>query len=179
MAEIRGIHLEPIDIPEKGALLEEFPEILSGGGKALLYVGASEYRAYMLDDLVSWGWKPVILEAWPANAAFLRQKFPVIEGDVAKADIPGHFAAAIWWHGPEHLDRQSLPATLAKLEAAADLVVLGCPSGPAPQGEAYGNPFEAHRWTVAPGDLAALGYSIRTDPRPGQPDNILAWRRTR
>ena len=169
------------DIAEKRVVVEEIPEILSGGGKPALYVGASAWRAYMLGDLVRWGWQPEVLEIWPENVYFVKRAwgFPVIQGDVATIPLARIYGLCLWWHGPEHIRKEDLPSTLAKLEAQCDIVVLGCLAGHDPQPVLYGNSCEGHLWDVSPDDFRALGYSVRVEPRPNHSPNITAWKRVR
>jgi hypothetical protein len=175
------LNISAQDLPEKGALIKELPELLNGTGKTALYVGASVWRAYMLDDLISWGWKTTVLEVWPTNADHIRRIYniPVIQGDVVTSPLDQTFDLVLWWHGPEHVTQDNLPRALANLESHSALVALGCPENNAPQGPAYGNPFENHLWSISQNDLRNLGYNVRSDLRPGNPSNITAWKRTK
>jgi hypothetical protein len=172
------------DSSEKGALIPELLEILDGYGKTALYVGASVCRAYLLDDLIHWGWRTTVVEIWPQNVEHIRltRNIPVILGDIATALIGGPYDLGFWWHGPEHVSKEDLAKALANLEAACGLgglVVLGAPEGYSPQGAYYDNPFESHLWSVSADDLRQLGYNVSIEPRPGNPPNITAWKRTR
>lgn len=181
MSNQYDVPMGPQDLPEKGALLAELPEILNGQDKRLLYVGASVQRAYMLHDLIQLGWNTAVIEIWPENAKFIQHTYgvPVICGDVVSSFLPAPYDLGLWWHGPEHVHKEYFTKALANLENACSLVVLGCPNGEAPQDLCYDNVFERHLWNVYPEDLTSLGYKVRIDPRPGHPDNILAWKRVR
>jgi len=168
---------------DKNALLAAFPNIRNSAGRSMLYIGASAWRAVLLEDFRDWGWRIDVLEIFPVNTAFVAHAYrprKVIEGDVRQADslLTETYDAVVWWHGPEHIPREDLPATLASLEQHAPLVILSCPVGSAPQGEIYGNPHEAHLWDVYPHDLENLGYSVKAFTRtsPGADDAILAWK---
>lgn len=167
------------DLPERENLIKELPELLNGAGKTALYVGASIWRAFLLDDLVGWGWKTTVLEVWPTNADHIRHTYniPVIQGEVVTSPLNQTFDLALWWHGPEHVTKENLPRALQNLETHCNLVVLGCPENDAAQGPLYDNPFENHLWNVSQDDLRQLGYNVRSDPRPGNPNNIIAWKR--
>jgi len=177
----RTVTLEPIDLPEKGVVLAVCPGILDGYGKRVLYVGASVQRAYMLPDLICWGWGVTVIEPWPENAEFTRKAYgvPVIDGDVATSALGGPYDLGLWWHGPEHVHKEYLPQALANLEASCAFVVLGCPEGSAPQGACLDNVFERHLWEVSTDDLRKFGYETVAAPRPGHPPNITAWKRIR
>jgi hypothetical protein len=177
---MRAVTDPPADAPdpERHAILEELPGIVDGRGRKALYVGANAQRAFLLGDLLRWGWGTTILEIRPPNAVHVRDALglPVVVGDVATSPLQGPYGLALWRHGPEHVHPEYLPQALASLEAAADLVVLGCPAGIAPQGPCLGNPFERHLSEITPDRLLRLGYRVRVDPRPNHPPNILAWR---
>jgi hypothetical protein len=168
---------------EMEALLASIPDIADGRGRKALYIGASPIRAYLLGDLARWGWGTDILEIHPPNADFARRAFPcrdVVLGDVRDAAtlLAGRrYGLALWWHGPEHIPREDLPATLAALASLSTLTVLSCPRGRSPQGPVDGNPHETHLWDPQPADFAALGLSAIAFPRPPDPDGILAWGR--
>lgn len=166
---------------ETDILLSELPEITNGNGKSLLYVGASIWRAYLLDEFIAWGWKPLILEVFPPNVEYWGQvrKIPTVQGDICSVALP-HYDLAFWWHGPEHVHKEYLPAALQNIERAADLVILSCPEGDSPQGAAYENPFEKHLWSVSKTDLDAFGYNTRVDQRPNTNiPGIIAWKRNK
>jgi hypothetical protein len=89
------------------------------------------------------------------------------------------YQAVVWWHGPEHVKREELAATLARLEAMADIVILGCPWGVYPQGDYGGNPHEVHLATLLPEDFETLGYEVTTLGKRDDPaSNLIAWKRS-
>ena len=171
--------LNNLDFSEREVLIKELPELLNGAGKTALYVGASVWRAFLLDDLIRWGWKTTVLEVWPTNVDCIRNTYnvPVIQGEVVTSPINQTFDLVLWWHGPEHVTKENLPRALNSLETHSSLIVLGCPENDSPQGLVYDNPFETHLWNVSQDDLRQLGYKTRSDPRPGNPNNIIAWKR--
>lgn len=169
-------------------LRQHVPELFQPG--TLLNVGANRIRFEMLDDLHRVGRRVTLLEIWPANAGHYkgdRRIERVALGDVCRLDDLradpaqglGTFDVVLWWHGPEHIDRDDLAATVTQLERAAErLVILGCPWGVYPQGEFMGNPHDAHRASLYPDDFLKLGYDVATIGQADHPDgSIIAWKR--
>jgi len=163
--------------------------VVPSAGKTLLYIGASRWRQDLLPELASRGWIIDIIEIFKENVDFLREHCrpprrdgggvrSIIHGDV-RTELLGSYDAAVWWHGPEHVPEEDLPAALGRLEKAARLVVLAAPfDDPASDPDApppYGNPHERHLWPVLPEDLQALGYETIKVPRPRSPA-IVAWK---
>lgn len=167
-------------------LLRAIPDITAY--KSVLYIGANLNRMEMVDVLFQAGCRIDVLEIWPRNYEGLRlwnktaQKFTTILcGDVREWNRANSHDTVMWWHGPEHIPRPHLGPTLARLEAAARImVVVACPSGKVPQGEAYGNPWETHANYIYGRDLRDFGYRInilgKTD-REGS--NLIGWKRRR
>jgi hypothetical protein len=131
-----------------------------------------------------------IVEIWPAyieqlkivNAAKHYFK-EIILGDVRKlqeAIGDRQWPLAVWWHGPEHIDREDLPGALACLEQAATvLAVVGMPHGRCSQGVTKdGNIYQRHRTHWLPEDLTALGWTAATvKPGAGLDSHLIAWKR--
>ncbi len=162
------------------------PELFQEGpAKRVLYVGARPSGFTLGPQIYEAGHDITLLEVWPENAEHFRQDkrvSRVIEGDVRTMDTldVGHFDIAVWWHGPEHVQREELPVALANLERVADTVLVGCPWGEYPQGELYGNPHERHVQTVREEDLRALGYEVNLSGKQNTPTgNMAAWKRVR
>ncbi len=132
-------------------------------GRAALYVGASVERCYHANELDAAGYSLTLVEAYAPNAQHHKARGlfeTVVQGTVQDLpDLP-HFDLVMWWHGPEHVERASLPRILAHLEELAPLVVLGCPYGEYRQGAVGGNEYEIHRWSIYPDDLERLGYTV-------------------
>lgn len=160
------------------------PEIFAPG--SCLYIGASRDKfAHGAAEMIRAGRQITILEIWEPNLEFYRGRkgiVRVIGGDVrriAEMGLPA-FDVAIWWHGPEHIRRNELAATLAGLEAVATLVVLGCPFGHTQQREEEmrGNPYQKHLSGFLPRDFVDLGYSTDTFGQEGAWNacNLLAWK---
>jgi len=165
-------------------LLRAIPDIV--GYSSVLYIGANVNRMEMVSLFTTINRRIDVLEAWPDNVRELeawnaeKKVFGKIElGDVRLLEKDRTHDVVMWWHGPEHIDIAELPSVLKKLERAArHLVVLACPSGKSPQGEAYGNPYEVHRSPVYACDLRACGYKINILGKTDKPrSNLIGWRR--
>lgn len=146
---------------------------------SLLYVGASRHRQECLHELMNAGNDVTILEIWPDNVSFLKEHgFNVIEGDVRKAAkfFDESFDYALWWHGPEHIERSSLDSTLKGLESISNLTVISCPWGRNEQGEYNGNPHEAHVSILDECDFA--GYETACFGMKDRPPYsiVIAWK---
>jgi len=143
----------------------------------VLYVGARPDRCALGNELARVH-KLTLLEVWPVNAAYYQDdsRFErVILGDVRTWQADEHYDTAVWWHGPEHIQRSELAGALAGLEAVADRVILGCPWGEYVQGAYGGNPYEEHVATLQPEDFEALGYEVTTLGTQNDPaSNIVA-----
>lgn len=169
-------------------LKDKTPELFRPG--SLLNVGANRIRFELLDDLHRAGQKITLLEIFPANVGRWRgdrRLEQVVRGDVRELDSLradpatglGSYDTVLWWHGPEHIERDQLAATVTQLERAATrLVVLGCPWGVYPQGPFMDNPHDAHLASLYPEDFTALGYEVATIGQADHPDgSIIAWKR--
>lgn len=174
---------------ERLAILREKVPGLFAPQKKLLYVGATPQRMQCGMALAGL-YEITLLEIWPAYAqAYMPGSLNplaslvshVIVGDVREVDqleLPyEHYDVAFWWHGPSHIPEEDLAPTLEKLEALADLVVLGSPWGRYDQPPVDGNPHQAHASSLYPEMFEAVGY---TTVAMGQPDVrgscITAWK---
>jgi len=147
--------------------------------KNILYVGAHKERMDFGSEFQSAKAQITILEAWPKNVEFLKKLgYKVTHGDVRKCDklfASNTFDAVFWWHGPEHVTKEELPATLKAIEKITKhLVVCGCPWGDYPQGEVYGNPFEVHQSALEPELFTKVGYNTETLGSRGVGSNMNA-----
>ena len=169
-------------IEERLALLRQHvPGLWDGAGRRLLYVGAAPGRFQCGPELARAGYEIVVLEVWPAYARWCEEHLPVarvIEGDVRDPSLDERFDVAFWWHGPEHVERAEVEPALRKLEQLADLVVVGCPWGRFEQEAVDGNPHQAHRCNLYPGDFRRWGYRVVTCGRRDARNQgyIIAWR---
>lgn len=167
--------------PERLKQLKHYIPYLFRTG-SILNVGANQIRFDLLPELHQIGREITLLEAWPENVkhwASDPRLAATVEGDVRELDKLklGTFDVVLWWHGPEHIEREELAGTLAKLEAAAEgLVVLGCPWGVYKQGPFMGNPYDEHRASLYVRDFEALGYRVATLGEADKQGSLLAWK---
>jgi hypothetical protein len=175
--------METLDRIREAQFKSAIPEALEL--RTILYIGAKPARMQILPIFFGNGRVIDVLEAWPANIDALiglNEKSKVFRriflGDVRKAEILESYELVLFWHGPEHLAIQDLPFVLAKLEAAATrLVVLASPWGRYSQGATEGNPFERHRSSLYPEDLAGFGYQTAVHgERDRKGSNLIAWK---
>lgn len=142
-------------------LRRRIPELWERPGR-LLYVGAAPGRFRCGRELAEVGHKIVLLEIWEPYAALYREDpviAEVIVGDVREVALDD-YDVVFWWHGPEHVERGKVGRTLARLEARAGLVVVGCPWGRYEQGVVDGNPYQVHRSALYLQDFRRWGYRV-------------------
>jgi len=165
-------------------LRERIPPVLSKGGTAL-YIGASPSRFQLGRELHDAGYEITLLEAWEPNAKhYLGHPWIkyIVNADVRKLgkfDLPhARYDLVVWWHGPEHVTREELPATLQQIEGVCTgIVLLGCPWGRNPQGAVGGNEYERHSGAHYPEDFNNLGYETAVlGGRDQQWSHIMAWK---
>lgn len=166
-------------------LKHEIPNLFTLG-KTALYVGATPRRSQMVLELSGANYDITLLEAFKPNADYYAGHpwfAEVICGDVQNiCEIANgrKWDLVVWWHGPEHVDKERLPQTLADLEAVAnEMVVLGSPWGQNLHGMVSGNPHSVHQASIDMPDLEKLGYSTSTlgeKDNPGTWCHLLAWK---
>jgi hypothetical protein len=121
-----------------------------GHGSTMLNVGMRQP-----EDLRNWWWikicqanevMPFVLEVFRPNVDRLVQHgVPnVHEGDVRcfSQCFERSFDIILWWHGPEHVEKNSSIACIRTLQAKCRLLILGSPWGPYPQDAIDGNVHE-------------------------------------
>jgi len=169
-------------------LNQELPDLLRNGqGKSVLYVGATPHRFQMGRELFEAGYKITLLEAFKQHYDYY-EDHPWLEqriyGDVRyiKNLANGQkWDVVVWWHGPEHVNKDELPEVLKDLESVADLVILGCPWGQNIHGMIGGNPYSVHECHHDTTDFEQLGYEARTLGQKNNPNtwcHILSWKAT-
>ena len=147
----------------------------------MLYVGANPIRCHLANEFNGVGWHLELLEVWRPNLDHYSSAGPFHDltlGDIREIETLTH-DALFWWHGPEHIGKDEIPALLKRLEEMVPVVVLGCPWGKYDQGAEYGNPFEEHRATLYPVDFLDWGYEVATCGEADTGDglsHILAWK---
>lgn len=66
-------------------------------------------------------------------------------GNILDVDKYSNYDCILFWHGPEHINKEMFLETLPAIENKSNkLIIFGMPLGYEPQGEAYGNPYEKH-----------------------------------
>lgn len=162
-------------------LTAHVPWLFGGApGRSLLYVGANQLRPpFHAQRLKRAGWHLHLMEIFPGNVEHHKHTGlwdSLTLGDVRRDALPaGPFDCVMWWHGCEHIPQADLAGTVARLEALAPAVVLGCPNGHSPQDTVYGNTAERHQWDVHASDLEALGYQVVAYAPVGR-RHLLAWK---
>ena len=145
-----------------------------------MFVGAAPGRFECGEELARAGYEVTVLEAWPAYAQ-VYEEHPdvarVVVGDVREVSLGERYDVVFWWHGPEHVERSEVEPALRKLEQIADLVVVGCPWGRYEQSDVGGNPYQAHRCSLYPGEFRHWGYRVVVDrQRDCRGSSIIAWK---
>jgi hypothetical protein len=168
-------------IEERVELLRRYiPRLWERPGD-MLYVGSAPGRFQCGPELARAGHRITLLEIWPEYAAAYEDHpdvAQVIVGDVREPPLGDYYDVAFWWHGPEHVERAEVQPALHRLEALADLVVVGCPWGEYPQAEVDGNPHQVHRCALYAEDFRRWGYRVVSF---GERDKrgqgwVIAWR---
>jgi hypothetical protein len=67
----------------------------------------------------------------------------------------------LFWHGPEHIDKQTFIDTLPEIEKKVNkLIIFGMPLGYEPQDVVYDNKYEIHLSEWHPEDWKKMGYDV-------------------
>jgi len=161
-----------------------------------LYVGGKiidggRSRGFQIGiDLVKAGWAVDVLEIFRSNAdSFKCFKSPpnappvsVICWDVQEISkiMPRHpmYDLTLFWHGPEHIQRDRVKPVLDELAARTrGVLVVGCPLGVYQQGPVDNNEHETHVCHFQPKDIEALGFQTSVIGTEGvEGSNIMGWR---
>ena len=112
-------------------------------------------------DANGWDWK--IMEVYEPNVKDAIAKGcpedKIFVGDITDTEKYGDYDCILFWHGPEHLKKETFLKTLPKIEALTNrLLIFGMPLGHEPQGDAYGNPYERHESDWYEHEWKKLGY---------------------
>jgi len=151
--------------------------------KTLLYIGASKARVEMLSYFIKKNYEITIMEAWTENVLYYRQnsRFNIIQADVRNVNklLLGNFDVVMWWHGPEHVEKDLLPDIFSELfKHTKKVLMLACPWGRYIQQAVRGNPYEVHRSHLYPEFFKELGFKTSTlGRRDRRGSNLIAWRR--
>ncbi len=151
--------------------------------ETLLYIGASIARNEMLSYFVKKDYEVTIMEAWTENVLYYRQdpRFNIIQADVRNVNkIPlASFDVVMWWHGPEHVEKELLPNIFNELfKHTKKILMLACPWGWYVQQAVKGNPYEVHRSHLYPEFFKELGFKTSTlGKKDRRGSNLIAWRK--
>ena len=85
------------------------------------------------------------------------------------------FDCVIWWHGPEHLSKNTSMEIIKGFEDVCSngVIILGCPCGHDP----YDDGEDRHYWEVYPADFESLGFKTKLINRLNSPPAISAIKR--
>lgn len=159
--------------------------------KRMLYIGANPQRIELVDLFYGAGYEIDVLEVDEKNVINLEKlnrKWHIFSriymGEITKVaetfcdEYNEKYDICLWWHGPEHVQKNKLNETIKKIESwTRYLVILGCPWGEYPQ-EKKGKPYEKHESALYPQDFHRLGYKTETLRKPDKRgSNILAWKK--
>ena len=171
-----------------GLLKLVLPELFAEPG-TVLYIGAYAKRFSASLPLYQAGHEITVVEIWQPFIDELREhRFGnrvahIVQGDVCEIDtvaLPHPvFDYTLWLHGPEHVDCSFFEATVRKLEALTDkIVVLATPWGYAPHGTAYDNLHTRHRCYFVAESFQRIGYSVAAiGPKGRLGGHLLGWKR--
>lgn len=81
-------------------------------------------------------------------------------GDIMDLDNLKSTDCLLFWHGPEHINKELFKKIIPELEKKYKLLIFGMPLGNEPQGEAYGNPHEIHVSDWYREDWEDIGYTV-------------------
>jgi hypothetical protein len=162
-------------------LLKVLPELFNKKGR-LLYVGGHMrfgrdlQMAGLFRDA---GWKIDVIEAFLPNIIQLyevRWINNLITGDIREFQPEERYDVVMFWHGPEHLEKEEVAPLIVKMKTYADLVIFATPNGVYDQDEVYGNPHERHLSTWYKEDFEAIGMTADAIGEPDQKQgNIIAY----
>ncbi len=131
---------------------------------SVLYVGARTDRFDLSVPLKNSNAQITVLEIFEPNIKYLKTldfDHKVIQGDVRNVATDIIYDNIIWWHGPEHIQKTELAATLSKLEEICkNIILLGCPWGIYKQGHLHNNPHEEHVSHYDGATFRELGYTV-------------------
>lgn len=154
------------------------PWVFKQPGK-VLYVGLDPDHEFLVPELFRAGNELTVLEIWPASAAHYKKDSRlrhIVCGDVRNVPLSEHYDAAVWWHGPEHLQKGDVRPALKQLEALADTIVVGCPWGEN-RADGLGNPYMVHVSAWYPEEFETWGYEIIVGgERDVMGGNLMAWK---
>jgi hypothetical protein len=170
---------------EKAEFLRLIPELAAGGD--CLYIGAKPARREMAATMKALGFAVDAIEAWPNHYFGLmdwnktNQVFrDIFLGNVLYAEriIRRTYDVVMWWHGPEHVAKESLPEFMATIQRMCrGMIILAFPHGEFAQGPINGNPMDAHFWCPGIADFPGWAYVINEARTATEWPQIVAWKK--
>jgi len=119
-----------------------------------------------------------IIEAYAPNAlCAVERGHTVVTGRIdqlVSSRQLGAYSCALWLHGPEHVDRDTMWYTLGGLISRCPRVLIQAPIGDSPQGVYGGNPYEVHQQSLLPRDFYSMGWQTE-EHRSEQENTFSAW----
>lgn len=145
--------------------------------RTCLNVGAWPGGTAFFPELWSAGWVIDVVEVFPKYVKALTPEVTANGGKIYTADIrewdPGKsWDLVLWWHGPEHMHKDSAERVIEKLSKIyRRWFVVGVPNGYYKQPPIDGNPQQEHVSHYSPDWFRVRGFCVETDRR-----GIIAWR---
>lgn len=153
---------------------------------SVLYIGA---RANRIDHINLFkGYSATVLEIWERNVLNIRKNncsdvvkknlsllklLKVIHGDITNY-CDDKYDVVMWWHGPEHVDREDLDKGIDNcVKMAKNYVILGCPWGNYKEHH-FNNPYEDHKSSLQPEYFESKGFYVEVMGKEGPGSNILS-----
>jgi hypothetical protein len=97
-------------------------------------------------------------------------------GNMLDTSSYDNYDVIMFWHGPEHINKEAFLSSLKSIEDKANkLVIFGMPLGEEKQGQIYGNPNEEHVSSWDPSEFEKIGYTTEI-VRDRTPAHFTAWR---
>jgi hypothetical protein len=156
------VRKEQKDDAEFAKIREMFP-LADGKGRTALYVGASRWRNFYLDDILLAGYTTDIVEVDRENCRVVSGWYAgdvrsVYCSDIRDWTIHGYDLVA-FVHVLEHMPQASAERVIEDAKVDAKTIVVCCPvEQKVLDGAAYGNVHESHEWSVPRGWLTSLGF---------------------
>jgi len=85
----------------------------------------------------------------------------IFNGNILNVDNYNNYDCVLFWHGPEHIEKEVFKTNLELIESKANkIIIFGMPLGYEPQGDSYSNPYECHVSEWNEKDWVELGYTV-------------------
>lgn len=157
-------------------------QLKDGYNKRLLYVGGHlrygrnlQMSAYFRKA----GYVIDVIEIFPDNIAQLANIQWIkrlIEGDIRLFDPFMVYDVVVFWHGPEHLGKDEVPALLDRMKRYSNAIIFATPNGRFEQGPEYGNPAESHASIWYMEDFTRMDMVASAIGNPDEENgNIIAY----